>query len=79
MSFSAAARTSRKGRTVVLFQRICCFLFMRLATISRGKMLRVLSAKAVGMHEDLQIRGRQILPPHLISEALCAAFCYEIR
>jgi hypothetical protein len=52
---------------------------MRLATISRGKMLRVLSAKAVGMHEDLQIRGRQILPPHLISEALCAAFCYEIR
>src|ERR1700722_2367140 len=29
-------------------------------------MLRVLSAKAVGMQEDLQAPPRQILPPHLL-------------
>ena len=32
VSFSTAVRTSRKGCTVALFQRICCALFMRLAT-----------------------------------------------
>src|SRR3954454_13782855 len=34
MPFSTAVRTSRKGCTVALFQRICCALFMRLATIA---------------------------------------------
>src|SRR3954463_8228782 len=34
MPFSTAVRTSKKGCTVALFQRICCALFMRLATIS---------------------------------------------
>ena len=43
MSFSTAVRTSRKGCTVALFQRICCFLFMRLAMIS----LTALSTNAV--------------------------------
>ena len=38
-----AVRTSRKLCTVALFQRICCFLFMRLAMIS----LTELSTKAV--------------------------------
>src|SRR4051812_47283344 len=36
-------RTSRKGCTVALFQRICCALFMRLATIA----LTALSTNAV--------------------------------
>jgi hypothetical protein len=27
VSFSTVVRTSRKGHTVALFQRICCFLF----------------------------------------------------
>ena len=43
MSFNVAARTSRKGCTVALFQRICCLLFMRLAMIS----LTELSTNAV--------------------------------
>jgi hypothetical protein len=43
--FSTALSTSRKGCTVTLFQRICCFLFMRLATIS----LTALSTNAVEM------------------------------
>jgi hypothetical protein len=29
VSFSTAVRTSRKGCTVALLQRICCFLFIR--------------------------------------------------
>ncbi len=34
VSFSTAVRTLRKGCTVALLQRICCILFIRLATIS---------------------------------------------
>src|SRR4051794_5749494 len=41
--FSTAVRTSRKGCTVALFQRICCALVMRLATIA----LTALSTNAV--------------------------------
>ena len=40
-----AVRTSRKGCTVHLFHRICCFLIMRFDTIS----LTALSTKAVEM------------------------------
>jgi hypothetical protein len=43
LSFSTAVRASRKDCTVVLFQCICCFLFMRLAMIS----LTALSTNAV--------------------------------
>jgi hypothetical protein len=43
VSFSTAVRTSRKGCTVALFQRICCALVMRLATIA----LTALSTNAV--------------------------------
>src|SRR3954447_17465808 len=45
MSFSTTVRTSRKGCMVALFQRICCFLAMRLATISST----ALSTNAVEM------------------------------
>src|SRR6185503_16129573 len=34
VSFSTAVRTSRKGCTLARFQRICCLLFRRLATIA---------------------------------------------
>src|SRR4051794_17552936 len=43
VSFSTAVRTSRKGCTLALLQRICCLLFRRLATIS----LTALSTNAV--------------------------------
>src|SRR3954451_20363493 len=43
--FSTAVRPSRKGCTVARFQRICCALFRRLATIS----LTALSTNAVAI------------------------------
>jgi hypothetical protein len=42
-----------EGRTVALCQRICCFLFMRLAMIS----LTALAADAVGIASPLRRRA----------------------
>jgi hypothetical protein len=50
---STAVRTSKKGCTVVLFHRICCFLFMRLATIS----LTALSTNAVEINSPRRRRA----------------------
>ena len=53
VSFSTAVRTLRKGYTVALFHRICCFLLMRLATIS----LTALSTNAVEIGSPRRCRA----------------------
>src|SRR3954452_19215823 len=57
MPFSTAVRTSRKGCTVALVQRICCALVMRLATIS----LTALSTNAVEIGSPGRV-GHQRIP-----------------
>ena len=67
--FSAAVRTSRKGCTLVLFQRICCFLFIRLATIS----LIALSTNAVEIGSSRRRRvGGHLVEPKLRISTKCS-------
>ena len=51
--FNTAVRTSRKGCTVARLQRICCALFMRLATTS----LTALSTNAVEIGSPRRLRA----------------------